>query len=97
MSYDMGIGEEDFNYTWNVAPMWYDLYKENGIREIYGLTGKQAVPVLRALREHMEDNAERLRELEPDNGWGSFDGALAFVSNLIAASLRNPDDLWDGD
>ena len=23
MSYDMSIGEEDFNYTYNVSKMWY--------------------------------------------------------------------------
>jgi len=97
MSYDMDIGSEDFNYTYNVSEMWYDCYPDKGIREHYGLSGEEAVPVLRELREHMEDNAGKLREMEPDNGWGSFDGALKFVNKLIAASLWNPNALWQGD
>ena len=76
--------------------MWYDCYKEKGIREHYGLTGKEAVPVLRKLRDHMEENRERLKEMEPDNGWGSYIGALKFVGELIIASLENPDEVWYG-
>ena len=97
MSYDMDIGSDEFNYTCNVSGMWYDCYPEKGIREYYGLSGEESVPVLRKLREHMEDNAERLREMEPDNGWGSFDGAVGFVNDLIAAALRNPHEVWTGD
>lgn len=97
MSYDVSIGNEDFNYTWNVAPMWYDCFPDNGIREFYGMTGKGSLPVLRKLKQHMIDNAERLREMNPANGWGDFDGALAFVDTLILAALHNPLERWEGD
>ena len=92
----MSIGESSFNYTYNVSGMWYDCFQQ-GIREHYGLTGKQAVPLLRRLREHMENNFEKLEQMNPSNEWGDFDGARAFVSDLIMASLRNPDDVWEGD
>ena len=97
MSYDMGIGKESFNYTYNVSGMWCDCYKEEGIRAHYGLSGLASLIVLRKLREHMEDNADRLKQLDPDNGWGDFYGALGFVNELVAASLRNPTEIWDGD
>ena len=97
MSYDMSIGDESFNYTYNVAQMWYACYPKKGIRKHYGKSGKRAVKILRKLRDYMEENEEKLREYEPDNGWGSYKGALAFVSDLIAASLRNPDGIWYGD
>jgi len=97
MSYDMSIGDEDFNYTYNVSGMWYDCYPEKGIREHYGMAGKESIPVLRKLREHMEDNADRLRVMDPENGWGSFDGALKFVCDLIIAAKDNPDEIWHGD
>jgi hypothetical protein len=97
MSYDISIGKEDFNYTYNVAPMWYDCYEKNGIREFYDMTGRDSLPVLRKLRNHMEDNADRLREMNPENGWGSFDGALAFVNKLIVAAMNNPEEIWEGD
>ena len=97
MSYDMDIGDEYFNYTYNVSGMFYDCYPEKGIREHYALTGKDALPVLKKLRSHMEDNAERLKKMEPDNGWGSFDGAYEFVGKLVMASSRNLEQIWEGD
>lgn len=97
MSYDMSIGAEDFNYTYNVSGMWYDCYPEKGIRKHYGMTGKDSLSVLRKLRSHMEDNTERLKEMNPTNGWGDFHSALDFVSSLIGAALRNPDEIWEGD
>jgi len=97
MSYDMTIGAEHFNHTWNVSEMWYAAMPEKGIRCIYGMTGKDALRPLRQIREYMEDNEADLLQFEPDNGWGNFDGALGFINQLIAASLRNPDEVWEGD
>lgn len=97
MSYDIDNGHEFFNITYNVGPMFYDCYPDKGIRAIYGLTGREAIPILRHLRDHMEYNSNRLRAMEPANKWGSFRGALEFVNQLIIASLENPKSLWEGD
>lgn len=97
MSYDMYISDEEFNYTYNVSGMWYSAEPEYGIRTHYGLTGEEALPVLRGIREHMEDNREDLLKLNPENGWGDYDGALQFVTDLINASVRHRDCVWSGD
>ena len=97
MSYDMSIGDSDFNYTYNVSKMWYACYPNKGIREHYGHTGRQALPTLRKLRNYMEENQETLIEFEPENGWGSYRGALQFVNELIEASLDYPNAIWLGD
>lgn len=97
MSYDMRIADENFNYTYNVSGMWYASEPEKGIRAIYGLDGKNAVPVLRKMREYMEDNWDAMLDMEPENGWGSAVGALDFLGKLIMASIRNPDAIWAGD
>ena len=97
MSYDMGIGEESFNYTYNVSGMWYASEPEKGIRAIYGLTGEQAIPVLQNMRNYMEQNWEAMQKMNPPNGWGSAIGALAFLNDLIIASINNPTDVWEGD
>lgn len=97
MSYDMHIGDDDFNYTYNVSPMWYAAMPEKGIRSHYGMTGKDALVPLRRMREYMEDNRDELEAMNPENGWGSYEGALEFVNKLISASLRNPDETWEGD
>ena len=97
MSYDMNIGGEEFNYTYNVSGMWYAAIPETGIRTHYGETGRDAVPILRRIREFMEDNRDELLSMEPENGWGSYEGALQFVTDLINASIRNPECTWYGD
>lgn len=97
MSYDMSIGEEDFNYTYNVSKMWYAAIPDKGIRAFYGMTGKEAVKVQQHIFNYMVDNKEELMQYEPSSGWGSYDGALKFVAKLIVASLNNPDEIWEGD
>ncbi len=97
MSYSMSIGQEEYNYTYNVSAMWYDCYEDKGIRKHYGLTGEQAIPVLRKLHTHMMYNNKKLKKFNPSNGWGDFDGALKFVSDLIIASINNSSEVWEGD
>jgi len=38
----------------------------------------------------MEVDCDRLRELNPDNGWGSYDGLVRFVREYLAACEANP-------
>ena len=97
MSYDMSIGDEEFNYTYNVSEMWYDCYDNDGIRKHYNLKGEDAIPILKTLQSHMIHSKERLEKMNPRNGWGSYEGALNFVNDLIEASKRNPNEYWTGD
>ena len=97
MSYYMHIGEEDFNITYNVSPMFYAAMPDRGIRCHYGMTGADALFPLRRMREYMEDNREELEAMNPASGWGDYDTALQFVTDLINASIRNADQIWDGD
>lgn len=97
MSYDMHIDAEEFNYTYNVSPMWYASMPENGIREIYGKTGKEAAKIINTMMAHMIDNWDKMVVMNPVNGWGSAAGAYDFLARLSAASMRNPDEIWAGD
>ena len=97
MSYDVHIGGDDFNYTYNVSSMWYASEPDCGIRAIYGLSGENAIPVLRKMRDHMENNWADMEAMNPPNGWGSADGAWDFLNRLIAASRRNKTSIWEGD
>lgn len=101
MSYDMYIGEESFNYTYNVSKMWYaaaqSFDSDKGIRCFYGLIGKQAAVLQLAMYKWMVENKETCMQWQPENGWGSYDGALNFLNCLITASLNNPLEVWTGD
>lgn len=97
MSYDMSIGDEAFNITYNVGGMFYAANPAGGIRAHYGMTGREALPFLLAMREYMEEHKAALEAMSPQNGWGSYETALQFVTDIINASIRNPDAVWIGD
>lgn len=101
MSYDVSLvidagGKEpaalvvlDENYTWNVAPMFM---------ESVGSTpndwdGKSAFDVAticaRILRD-FELDPEKFQRLNPENGWGSFEGAKAFIAKIKIACEAAP-------
>ena len=94
MSFDFQIGNEDFNYTYNVSPMFYACYPEHGIRIIDGFIGKRAEFNLNVLREYMIEHARELEAMNPTNGWGDYIGALQLVNNLLHASQRHPIKIW---
>lgn len=97
MSYDMNIGTEEYGFTYNCSKMFYRCFPLQGIRTHYGLTGKQAIPILKKLQWYMINHNQSLKLLNPANGYGDFDSALAFVTKLLIASVNNPDEIWEGD
>jgi hypothetical protein len=98
VSYDVSIGAESFNYTSNVSGLWYDHIpdsgKGGGLRELDGLTGRQAALVLSEAFDaihnshiHSPNLADRYNAT---NGWGSTVGALIFTAQIMAACHANP-------
>ncbi len=97
MSYDMDIGTESYNYTYNVSDMWYKASPEKGIRVIYGLSGEDAAVELQNMLNFMIEDYEEMIKMEPSNGWGDYKGAMNFIIDLIIASNRNKEETWRGD
>jgi hypothetical protein len=97
MSYDIEIAEEEFNVTFNVAPMFYAAIPDTGIRTIYGLTGEAAGPIIRDMMRYFREHQDELRAMEPENKWGTFIGTYKFLGKLELASMMNPDEIWQGD
>lgn len=55
---------------------------------------KQAGELVAPLREglaRLEAEPDRFRELNPENGWGSYEGLVLFVREYLAACEQNPD------
>jgi hypothetical protein len=106
VSYDITIGSEDFNYTFNVSKLFYDHIpaerNRGGLCELDGLTGRQASEVLAAAFGRIGESISRdwihadigepkfCARYDADNGWGSAVGALVFLACLMAACNRNP-------
>jgi hypothetical protein len=102
MSYDIDIGSESFNYTWNLGRFFRAHIEGDGLNGLDGLTGKQAHAALRTAfysidREYIDfcsperSGARRMcAKYDPPNGWGSTFGATLFLARLMAACAANP-------
>jgi hypothetical protein len=106
MSADVYIGTHNFNFTNNTSALWYDHIpdsgKGGGLREIHGLTGKQAFQLMSACMTAIDDTRCLVWELgavgEPEfckrydspNGWGSAVGGILFLARIMAACAENP-------
>jgi hypothetical protein len=103
MSLDLSIGGcpncgengEDFNYTYNVSKMWHYIYPDDDyMLHIEGLKGKETIKLLQDSYRKLKNNEHELVKMNPKNGWGSYEGFLEFISKLIQASIKYPDDVW---
>ena len=79
------------NVTYNYGPFYYKTLGEDGIRKIYGMTGSESIPILRAAADKLSD------ETDPDY-WKSTPGnAKRALLQLIEIAKMRPDGIWDGD
>lgn len=109
MSYDVRVGDQTFNYTYNVAPLFYDhipeIFNRGGIHELNGVTGKEAAAILTNALEGIEVTRHRYWKLgengdpafcnkyDAPNGWGSTVGAILFLARILGACAANPEEV----
>jgi len=102
MSYDVSIGDESFNYTWNMYQFFADHIagEENGggINELMDKDGTEAFIIIRAAMENIVrtyrdmGNVPMQEKYNAPNGWGSVIGAILFLSQIMGACAANPDE-----
>ena len=93
MSYDISIGDLSLNYTSNVVSMWDRAMPTCNLRDMRGLTGKDCLPHLLDGIDHMGRYYDIHKRMEPRNGWGSYEGALAVLVRRSTACEDYPNDL----
>jgi hypothetical protein len=60
--------------------------------EEIGLTkASQLIEPLRAGLKLLRNDPERFEKLNPDNGWGNYEGLVRFVENYLEACEKYPD------
>lgn len=94
MSYDIFIGSgkkaiDCGNYTYNVAPMYYDVI-DGGINSLKRLTGKKAQPILEQAIAKLESDPDKYKAMNPDNGWGDYEGAIQFLRDILNVCKLKP-------
>lgn len=86
-----GTTDAWLNVTYNYAKHYYRVMGEKGIRTIYGMTGAESIPVLKAAISELGD------DVDPDY-WEPTEGnAKMALCNLLALAQMRPDGVWDGD
>lgn len=61
-----------------------------GLPGLSGLPCADAIPILREGIAYMNANANEMRTMEPENGWGSYEGALSYLCKILAACEQHP-------
>jgi hypothetical protein len=98
---DTGRGEEvqivhsDLNATHNLNPMWTEIWGMTLGQLLTDLPScAQSYPALNAGLKYMRTNPEIFKALNPDNGWGSYEGALAFLTRVTDLAYQHPLCTW---
>ncbi len=97
MSYDVYLFERgryrdfdlyDSNMTVNVAKMW----RHAGIdlTEYHKKRAKRLIRPLEKAVGNMIRDPETYQAMNPENGWGDYEGALLFLVELLGACTKYP-------
>lgn len=85
------LGDEyEAGYTYNVSPMFFDAFGEDGIRGIDGLIGSEAQQRIESALEKMQGDPDRYIAMNPKNGWGNYDGAVELLCRLRGWCISAP-------
>lgn len=82
------------NYTSNVAPMWRKALSAAGedirLSDTGGRISAEVLPLLQSAVAHMREHPDEYRPLDPENGWGDYEGALTYLAKVADECERNP-------
>jgi len=86
-----GCKKAHINVTYNYYEHFARVLGEGGIHSIYGKTGAESIPLLKAAASQLGDDVD-------PNYWKSTQGnAKAALLQLLALAQMRPDGVWDGD
>lgn len=75
---------DTFNYTSNCSGMWRKAMPEtDGLAGFDEQRAVDVIPVLQSGIRKMQRDPEGYIKMEPDNGWGDFDGQLDWLKRLL--------------
>lgn len=85
---------ESLNCTHNVSTMVRDACPSLGWLELDGISGEQSLPSLTEAYIKLKKDPKKYTAMNPNNGWGSYEGLLEFLKNAIYLALDNPSLIW---
>lgn len=87
-----GTTDANLNITYNYSRHFVAAFEdERGIRCIYGMTGAESIPVLKAAAGKLGSDVD-------EDYWKPTEGnAKAAIMQLLALARMRPDGVWHGD
>lgn len=98
---------ESLNYTYNVADMWLEILKiaekesksyffksTDKMINIDGSTGNQSVIPLNYALSVLSGLPQKFIAMNPENGWGSYNGLMDYIVNLLLLAHKHPTWIW---
>jgi hypothetical protein len=87
MSYDIDVQHRasvtgGHNYTYNLARFFRDFLGGDGINDLDGLDAREAAERISVALERIEAFEGDLTSYDAPNGWGSAEGATAFLREI---------------
>jgi hypothetical protein len=91
---DRGDVDGDWNYTHNTSPMIYAVLEEAGgelhgsvswWQHLNGMSGSDGAALLHEIIVRLEADPERFTAMNPENGWGSYDGLVRVLREMRVA------------
>ncbi|WP_240416463.1 hypothetical protein [Paenibacillus periandrae] len=98
MSWDISLKQKEMldvevadigNYTYNVSKMYVEAMGQS-LSAFNGVNAGESTLLLRQCVEEMISNPEKYKAMNPPNGWGNYEGALAYVQKLLHECEKNP-------
>lgn len=78
------------NYTWNVSKMYVEAIGHS-LSYFDGKKAFESVDLLAKGFCEMRDHPDKYKAMNPENGWGNYEGALKYLKSLLNACVENPD------
>ncbi len=85
---------DNFNYTYNCGVMWREIYPDEKMVQIDGMTGKEALQKLKHALDEMQKKPDKFKALNPSNKWGNCIAFMGYLENLIDNCEERPDWIW---
>lgn len=86
---DHAIVEDIGNYTYNAGPMFRQALG-CGLIDLEGKPGAEIEPLLARAVAHMVEHPEIYEPMNPPNGWGDYDGARRYLTEVWRACQKHP-------
>lgn len=77
------------NCTSNVSPMWFDALGRS-LGDYHEAPCSEAAGPLRQGIERMRADPDHYQAMNPENGWGDYEGALKYLERLYEGCCNHP-------